>query len=74
MLDINYTFLTILLEYIVTVLSEDNDHTTHDIESSIYELSQQLLRLVNVKVAYLKMADEIYSLRELKWNILAGNT
>ena len=67
------TFLTVLLENIATVLGEDNDQTTQEIESRLNELQQELLRLVNAKADYQKVADEIYRLRELKQNILAEN-
>lgn len=67
------TFLPVLLENIETVLSEDNDQTIQEIESKLNELQQELLRLVNAKADYQKVADEIYRLRELKHNILAEN-
>ena len=67
------TFLTVLLENIATVLGEDNDQTTQEIESRLNELQQELLRLVNAKADYQTVADEIYRLRELKQNILAEN-
>lgn len=67
------TFLPVLLENIETVLSDDNDQTTQEIECRLNELQQELLRLVNAKADYQKVADEIYRLRELKQNILAEN-
>jgi site-specific DNA recombinase len=67
------TFLTVLQENIVAVLNEDNDQTTQEIECRLNELQQELLRLVNAKADYQKVADEIYRLRELKQNILAEN-
>jgi DNA invertase Pin-like site-specific DNA recombinase len=67
------TFFPVLLENIETVLGEDNDQTTQEIECRLNELQQELLRLVNAKADYQKVADEIYRLRELKQNILAEN-
>ena len=67
------TFLTVLQENIAAVLNEDNDQTTQEIECRLNELQQELLRLVNAKADYQKVADEIYRLRELKQNILAEN-
>jgi len=67
------TFLTVLQENIAAVLNEDNDQTIHEIEIRLNELQQELLRLVNAKTDYQKVADEIYRLRELKQNILAEN-
>ena len=67
------TFLTVLLENIATVLGEDNDQTTQEIESRLNELQQELLRLVNAKADYQTVADEIYRLRDLKQNILTEN-
>ncbi|XJZ27715.1 recombinase family protein [Bacillota bacterium Lsc_1132] len=67
------TFLTVLQENIAAVLNEDNDQTIQEIEIRLNELQQELLRLVNAKADYQKVADEIYRLRELKQNILAEN-
>jgi hypothetical protein len=67
------TFLPVLQENIAAVLNEDNDQTTQEIECRLNELQQELLRLVNAKADYQKVADEIYRLRELKQNILAEN-
>jgi len=67
------TFLTVLQENIAAVLNEDNDQTIQEIEIRLNELQQELLRLVNAKTDYQKVADEIYRLRELKQNILAEN-
>jgi peptidoglycan hydrolase CwlO-like protein len=67
------TFLTVLQENIAAVLNEDNDQTIQEIENRLNELQQELLRLVNAKADYQKVADEIYRLRELKQNILAEN-
>ena len=36
-------------------------------------LQNELLRLVNSKIDYNNVADEIYRLRELKQNTMAGN-
>lgn len=54
-------------------MSEDNDHTTEEIESMLNELQQELLRLVGAKAQYQTVADEIYRLRELKQIVLAEN-
>lgn len=67
------TFLTVLQENIAAVLNEDNDQTIQEIENRLNELQQELLRLVNAKADYQKVADEIYRLRELKQNILTEN-
>lgn len=67
------TFLTVLQENIAAVLNEDNAQTIQEIESRLNDLQQELLRLVNAKADYQKVADEIYRLRELKQNILAEN-
>lgn len=67
------TFLPVLQENIAAVLSENNDQAIQEIESKLNELQQELLRLVNAKADYQKVADEIYRLRELKQNILAAN-
>ena len=67
------TFLPVLQENIAAVLNEDNDQTTQEIECRLNELQQELLRLVNAKADYQKVADEIYRLRELKQNILTEN-
>ena len=67
------TFLPVLQENIAAVLNEDNDQTTQEIECRLNELQQELLRLVDAKADYQKVADEIYRLRELKQNILAEN-
>jgi hypothetical protein len=67
------TYLSVLQENIATVLSEENDKTTDDIDNKLDELQKELLRLANSKTDYNNVADEIYRLRELKQNTLAQN-
>ena len=67
------TYLSVLQENIATVLSEENDKTTDDIDNKLDELQKELLRLANSKADYNNVADEIYRLRELKQNTLAQN-
>jgi len=67
------TYLSVLQENIATVLSEENDKTTDDIDRKLDELQKELLRLANSKADYNSVADEIYRLRELKQNTLAQN-
>jgi hypothetical protein len=67
------TFLTVLQENITAVLKEDNNQTIQEIEIRLNDLQQELLRLVNAKADYPKVANEVYHLREFKQNILAEN-
>ena len=67
-------FLSRLQKNIATVLNEENDNTTDDIDSKLEELQQQLLIQAKSKNDYEDVADEIYRLREMKKNSLAENT
>lgn len=67
------TFLSILHDNIATVLNEENDKATDDLDSKLDELQNELLLLANSKADYNNVADEIYRLRELKQNTLAEN-
>ena len=66
-------FLSTLQKNIATVLNEENDNTTDDIDRKLEELQQQLLIQAKSKNDYEDVADEIYRLRELKQNALAEN-
>ena len=63
-------FLSILQDNIATVLNEENDNVTDDIDGKLDELQQQLLKQAKSKNDYNEVADEIYRLRELKQNAL----
>ncbi|WP_331654258.1 recombinase family protein [Anaerotignum sp. MB30-C6] len=63
-------FLSVLQKNIATVLNEENDNTTDDIDRNLEELQQQLLIQAKSKNDYEDVADEIYRLRELKQNAL----
>lgn len=67
------TFLSILQDNIATVLNEENDKATDEIDRKLDELQNELLRLANSKADYNNVADEIYRLRELKQNALVEN-
>ncbi len=64
------TFLHTLQHNIATVLQEENDKSTVDIDNKLDELQKELLQLANSKDDYNNVADEIYRLRELKQNTL----
>ena len=66
-------FLSTLQKNIATVLNEENDNTTDDIDRRLEELQQQLLIQAKSKNDYEDVADEIYRLRELKQNALVEN-
>ncbi|MBW8349361.1 DNA recombinase [Bacillus sp. IITD106] len=66
-------FLSTLQKNIATVLNEENDNATNDIDSKLEELQQQLLIQAKSKNDYEDVADEIYRLRELKQNALVEN-
>ncbi|WMJ86778.1 recombinase family protein [Anaerocolumna sp. MB42-C2] len=66
-------FLSILQENIATVLSEEYDKNTAEIDKRLEELQQEILQLAISKSDYNTVADEIYRLRELKQNSLADN-
>ena len=67
------TFLAVLKENIATVLNEDSDQATNDIDEKLDGLQKELLRLANSKANYEDVADEIYRLRELKQSALVEN-
>ncbi|ROR28087.1 DNA invertase Pin-like site-specific DNA recombinase [Mobilisporobacter senegalensis] len=67
------TFLTTLQANIETVLNEENDKATDDIDAKLDDLQNELLRLATTKADYNEVADEIYRLRELKQNTLIDN-
>jgi len=66
-------FLSTLQKNIATVLNEENDNATDDIDSKLEELQQQLLIQAKSKNDYEDVADEIYRLREMKKNSLVEN-
>ena len=66
-------FLQALQKNIATILNEENDNATNDIDSKLEELQQQLLIQAKSKNDYEDVADEIYRLRELKQNALVEN-
>lgn len=66
-------FLSTLQKNIATILNEENDNATDDIDSKLEELQQQLLIQAKSKNDYEDVADEIYRLRELKQNALVEN-
>ncbi|HHQ1571342.1 TPA: recombinase family protein, partial [Staphylococcus aureus] len=63
----------ILLENIETVLNENADKPTTDIDEKLEELQMELLRLANSKEDYDDVAEEIYRLRELKQEVMMKN-
>ena len=66
-------FLSTLQKNIATVLNEENDNATVDIDGKLEKLQQQLLIQAKSKNDYEDVADEIYRLRELKQNALVEN-
>ena len=66
-------FLSTLQENIATILNEENDNATDDIDSKLDELQKELLKQAKSKNDYDDVADEIYRLRELKQNALVEN-
>jgi DNA invertase Pin-like site-specific DNA recombinase len=66
-------FLSTLQKNIATVINEENDNATDDIDSKLEELQQQLLIQAKSRNDYEDVADEIYRLRELKQNALVEN-
>src|SRR5699024_5232598 len=67
------SYLSILVENIETVLNENADKPTADIDDKLEELQMELLRLANSKSDYDEVAEEIYRLRELKQDVLLKN-
>lgn len=72
-LDSREEFMSILQENIATVLSEEYDKNTVDIEKRLVGLQQEILQLAISKSDYKTVADEIFRLREIKQNALAEN-
>ncbi|SUY47668.1 resolvase [Clostridium putrefaciens] len=66
-------FLSTLQDNIDRVISEADHGATADIDVKLKELQNELLRLANGKADYEEVAEEIYSLRELKQNKLIAN-
>lgn len=66
-------FLSTLQKNIATVLNEENDNATDDIDGKLDELQQELLKQAKSKTYYNEVADEIYRLRELRQNALVEN-
>ncbi|NLJ17262.1 MAG: DNA recombinase [Globicatella sulfidifaciens] len=67
------TYLNLLIENIETVLNENADKPTADIDDKLEELQMELLRLANSKEDYDDVAEEIYQLRELKQEVMLKN-
>ncbi|BAM46618.1 putative recombinase [Amphibacillus xylanus NBRC 15112] len=66
-------YLKILIENIETVLNENADKPTADIDEKLEELQMELLRLANSKEDYDDVTEEIYRLRELKQEVMMKN-
>src|SRR5690625_3221347 len=66
-------YLNILIENNETVLNENADRPTADIDEKLEELQMELLRLANSKEDYDDVAEEIYGLRELKQEVMMKN-
>jgi site-specific DNA recombinase len=60
------SFLAILKKNIETVLSEDLDESTADIDKRLEELQTELIQKANSKEAYDNIVNEIYRLTGLK--------
>lgn len=67
------TFLSTLQANVATVLNDEHDKATDDIDAKLDELQNELLKLANSKTDYNEVAEEIYRLRELKQNALVEN-
>ena len=67
------SFLAILKKNIETVLSEDLDESTADIDKRLEELQTELIQKANSKEAYDNIVNEIYRLRDLKQETLSRN-
>ena len=66
-------YLNILIENIETVLNENADKPTTDIDEKLEGIQMELLRLANSKEDYEDVAEEIYRLRELKQEVMMKN-
>jgi len=67
------SFLAILKKNIETVLSEDLDESTADIDKRLEELQTELIQKANSKESYDNIVNEIYRLRDLRQEILSRN-
>nr|WP_101303241.1 DNA recombinase [Acetivibrio saccincola] len=67
------SFLAILKKNIETVLSEDLDESTADIDKRLEELQTELIQKANLKEEYNNIVNEIYRLRDLKQETLSRN-
>ena len=67
------SFLAILKKNIETVLSEDLDESTADIDKKLEELQTELIQKANSKEAYDNIVNEIYRLRDLRQETLSRN-
>src|SRR5699024_5495129 len=66
-------YLKFLIENIETVLHENADKPTIDIDEKLEELQMEMLRLTKSKEDYDEVAEEIYRLRELKQEVMMKN-
>ena len=67
------SFLAILKKNIETVLNEDLDESTADIDKRLEELQTELIQKANSKEAYDNIVNEIYRLRDLRQETLSRN-
>jgi site-specific DNA recombinase len=67
------SFLAILKKNIETVLSEDLDESTADIDKRLEELQTELIQKANSKESYVNIVNEIYRLRDLRQETLSRN-
>jgi site-specific DNA recombinase len=67
------SFLAILKKNIETVLSEDLDESTSDIDKRLEELQTELIQKANLKEEYDNIVNEIYRLRDLRQETLSRN-
>jgi site-specific DNA recombinase len=67
------SFLAILKKNIETVLNEDLDESTADIDKRLEELQAELIQLANSKETYDNIVNEIYRLRDLRQETLSRN-
>ncbi|UOG08344.1 DNA recombinase [Bacillus altitudinis] len=67
------SLLSTLQKNIATILNEENDRATDDIDSKLDELQMELLKQAKSKNDYDDVGDDIYRLREQKQNALVVN-
>ena len=67
------SFLTILKKNIETVLNEELDETTADIDKRLEGLQTELIQKANSKESYDNIVNEIYRLRDLRQETLSRN-